>query len=964
MQLRLDGPWEFGPGRAYSATVTVPGLAGQDPKRMADGMVWYRRRVDLPGGDWTHATLILSGARFRPAAHVDGVLADHAEGGMGRVELLLAPPLVAPGRSVALEIALASLADVPIEDASRIPGADSWRSNLASCLWDGVALRLHGPARLRRLFGVAVGRGAVEVRFAWERLAHGPGEVTLEVEIVDGDGAVVARGAQPAAPADGALRVALPPGLRRWSPESPYLHRLRARLVADGRTLDADECALGLREIAIDGLGLRLDGAPLTLRAGTVVWHRFVRDPEGRELAWDVAWFERHIVRRLKAHGANTLRFHLGQPPEALLDLCDRHGLLVQAEWSFFHGLQASRASCARQWRAWIDSLRRHPCLALVHPWNETDGEELATGFGALDDVLTGEPPLLVSHRDILHVHKYWWSLFENVGCYYDSAAQFPQPVMADEFGGNYLDGEGVPGGYPTLKEACLRFLGHGHDAAQRIQLQVDASARVAEYWRRLGVAGYSPFCILGSWEDGNHHFLGTLRDGRPKPVWDALTASYAPRAASLDVWDRNFRPGQPATAPLHWFNDTAEPADLAAELRVVDEAGGVRWSRRIVRRVGAHGRAVDGVELPLPADAGRWRLEAELVGAQPGVERPVVSAWRVQTLAPRVPERLRGSVLAIAPDEAELRAFAAAHGFRTVTPGDAAATHLVGSRATWEAVAAGGALASALAATLERGVPAALLDIGPRELGQGYLPGGDLGPLQGAMAIAQAQAVEVALPLGLRVRFAELPEPESCLHPPLGGSPLFAGIDREATRLWNGLRGGLLAPARDLEPLGLARDALLALWTARGADPAVLAAGGPCTAYELCGQYAFSAAPDPAVEKALQAKVRFLAEDAPALAAALTPNARPRCHDLAAQWHAAAHGRARALTPLALCGRALVRCPVVRVDFAPGQGALALSQLLTAGRLHAGFGADGHYGIRPDPAAQQLVLNLLASLQ
>ncbi|MFP4053183.1 MAG: hypothetical protein ACLFV7_04890 [Phycisphaerae bacterium] len=42
-------------------------------------------------------------------------------------------------------------------------------------------------------------------------------------------------------------------------------------------------------------------------------------------------------------------------------------------------------------------------------------------------------------------------------------------------------------------------------------------------------------------------------------------------------------------------------------------------------------------------------------------------------------------------------------------------------------------------------------------------------------------------------------------------------------------------------------------------------------------------------------------------------------------------------------------------------QGRLICLQLLTAGRLAENFGSEGLYGLRPDPAVQQMVLNMLA---
>jgi len=69
----------------------------------------------------------------------------------------------------------------------------------------------------------------------------------------------------------------------------------------------------------------------------------------------------------------------------------------------------------------------------------------------------------------------------------------------------------------------------------------------------------------------------------------------------------------------------------------------------------------------------------------------------------------------------------------------------------------------------------------------------------------------------------------------------------------------------------------------------------------------------------------------------------------------------ARGLKVLAQCGKNLSRGAVVELEFAAGQGRLILSQLLTAGRLSRGYGESGLYGIRYDPAAAQMVLNMIS---
>ncbi len=962
--LDLNGPWMLD-GR----TVAVPGLhlpAGTASAAAA----CYRRRVDLPAGDWSHATLELDGARFRPAVRIDGSPVAQSEGGMGRLRLPLAHAGLRPGTGIELAVELTGLAALPRDEASRIPPADLWRSNNAACLWDGVRLRLHGPVVIARV--VPWHRpeaGIVELAVELEHPSQAGGDLRLEAELVGPDGAVLARTVG-APGARLALDAATAPW---WSPESPACCRLRVRAVVRGAVSDEREQTWGRRDFRIVDRRFHLNGRRRCLRSASVVWHRWIRSDEGRALAWDMDWVETHLLRPLKAHGVDLLRFHLGMPPRAWLDACDRLGLMVQAEWHFFHGLDAGHDSMVHQWGGWLRDCLEHPAVVLHHPWNETDGDVLAAGFAALDRAVAGLPPLVLAHRDVCHVHKYWWSLFENPSCAHDSWADFGQVIMVDEFGGNYLDGDGVPGGYSTLSDAFSRFLGRGHTREQRLRLQAEANGRVAEYWRRLGAGGFSTFCTLGSWEDGNHHYLGRLRDGVRKPVWTACAAAWAPVSVSLDLWDRGFRPGQAATVPLHRFNELehAHRGRVALRVRPGWSADG-----------GLHDAApaweqIIGIDLPpgggepvpavfrMPDAAGPWTMEAELLDA-PGCAVPVRSTWRVRTVAPAAPARLAGAALWIPAGDEELHGFAAAHGLRTVADPGAADLLVTGRAARAGLADPTSPLHAALAAALARGAAVACLDLGPRWLGQGYPEKpGEHGHLQAGPVIGEPREELLALPGGLRVRFREVPEPESCCHPVRP----WPGLDAEAACFWNGLRGGLVAPAAEMAVAGLAPRALHAQWLARGATAAQLA-GGRCTAYELCGQWLVVETPDPAHIGRLRERIRFLAEDAPALAPSLNPGGTVQTIDVAAELAAADPAGAVACTPRAECGRQLRRTPLLRCDLAGG-GRILLSQLLTDGRLHGSAQAlaraphdrVGGYALRADPTAQAIVLAELDAL-
>ena len=961
----LNGSWDCGFDRAYVPDVPVPGIS-QDPAVMRDEVLWYRRSVVLPGGDWSAATLELKGARFLPAVYIDGALVGRANGGMAPVNITLDHRHVAPGATVVLEIALTSLKHVDPGDASYIPVYDQWRANVSSALWDDVVLHLHGAVRVTRLIPISdadAGRGAVKIELGRADDFRG----RASVRVVEAGGRVLVRATAPVTGPRTTVDFAFAGKLRRWSPDQPTLYRLEIEIHdAGGRLHDARTIHYAVRTFAVRDKQFYLNDRRIVPRGVSVCFHRWTRSREGVALAYDEPWFMRNILQRSRELGANYIRFHLGVPPERFLDLCDRHGMLVQFEWSFFHGMPATLDSLLEQYRNWLDLAVRHPSVVLIHPYNETAGRELKTAWAALERLLPDYPPMVLEDRDVIHVHKYWWSLFENLGLYYDDARAFPKAVMADEFGGNYLDRDGNPGQYPTVKESFMRFLGRDHTAAERLAFHAESNGKVAEYWRRIGAGGFSPFTALGSDEDGSNWFLGQLREGNPMPVWQALAPAFSPQAASIELWDRHFLPGQALDLPIHLFNEEPHAARLGVLVTLEDADGKVQSTQRLHQAMGANARLVVRVGLVLPAQSGAYTIKAQLLNPPPAIKAPVVSAWGVRVLVPAAPPTVSGLKAAVASDEGELRQFLAAHGIAVVAPQDITADVVITSTAGWRAMSgADRGLAGTLEAAVGKGKSVLMLDIGTRRLGQGYpRKAGDLGPLQGVAQLAHPEVAEHALFGGMSVRLTETAEPESHLHPDRANRVLWGAMPDNVTRLWNGMRGGLIVPAEDMELTGLSAAAYIAGWEARGADPARIAQG-PYFAYELQGFYGYSdRADDRAVAGRLRERVHFLVQDAPALAVAINPDSPQRITNLHQAFLAAHGGQARDLVPLATAGKSLTRTPVALVDFGPGKGRLIVSQLLTAGRLVPGYGESGLYGIRHDPVAAQMVLNMLALLR
>lgn len=141
---------------------------------------------------------------------------------------------------------------------------------------------------------------------------------------------------------------------RLWSPEDPYLYRVRAELVRDGATVDTRDLPLGVRWFSFDAAhGFSLNGLSLKLRG--VNCHQ---DFAGVGVALPDRLHEKR-VELIKEMGANAFRCAHNPPAPAFLDACDRLGLLVIDENRKLdispEGLNDLRLMVRRD--------RHHPCI-------------------------------------------------------------------------------------------------------------------------------------------------------------------------------------------------------------------------------------------------------------------------------------------------------------------------------------------------------------------------------------------------------------------------------------------------------------------------------------------------------------------------------------------------------------------------------------------------------------------------
>jgi beta-galactosidase len=148
----------------------------------------------------------------------------------------------------------------------------------------------------------------------------------------------------------------------QWSLEEPNLYCVVSQIESGGKMIDHDSATFGVRSIRFDpDRGFFLNDKPVKIK-GTCVH----QDHAGLGIALpDRIHHER--VAALKTMGANGWRTAHNPVAVALLDACDRQGMMVMAE----SRMMASTAEGLGQLEAMIRQARNHPSIVIWSLANE-----------------------------------------------------------------------------------------------------------------------------------------------------------------------------------------------------------------------------------------------------------------------------------------------------------------------------------------------------------------------------------------------------------------------------------------------------------------------------------------------------------------------------------------------------------------------------------------------------------------
>jgi len=159
-----------------------------------------------------------------------------------------------------------------------------------------------------------------------------------------------------------------------WSTDSPYLYSAVTEVKANGIITDRSEIKFGVRTVSFDVKnGFRLNGQTIKLKGGCI---HHDNGPLGAR-AYDRA--EERRVEILKAGGYNAIRSAHNPPSPAILDACDRIGMLVIDEtfdmWNEGKNPADYHLYFNQNWQRDVESMvlrdRNHPSIILWSIGNE-----------------------------------------------------------------------------------------------------------------------------------------------------------------------------------------------------------------------------------------------------------------------------------------------------------------------------------------------------------------------------------------------------------------------------------------------------------------------------------------------------------------------------------------------------------------------------------------------------------------
>ncbi len=334
-----------------------------------NGMGWYRKSFEVPASfnaETERYYLDFDGVMANPKVYVNGHLAGEWAYGYAPFRVDLTPWLKAGQENL-----IAVQASNEPASTRWYPGAGIYRH---TWLEKTGAVHLAQWGVYATTPEVSAESATVKVETTVENTSNAPADITVQQRLGDAAAAPVSITLAPGTSQTVVQELTLAkPQL--WSCENPHLYQLETTMEQAGKVIDSKKTTLGVRTIEWKSDGFYLNGKRVQLN-GVCEHHDL--GPLGA--AFHERGFERKI-EILKEMGCNSIRTTHNPPAAEVLDLCDRHGILVIDElfdiWKHqkYDKVNGYHKHWPKWWKKDVRNFalrdRNHPCIIAWSGGNE-----------------------------------------------------------------------------------------------------------------------------------------------------------------------------------------------------------------------------------------------------------------------------------------------------------------------------------------------------------------------------------------------------------------------------------------------------------------------------------------------------------------------------------------------------------------------------------------------------------------
>ncbi len=613
----LNGTWQVAEGsmdsipKQFEHTVPVPGLIDMAQPAFAEvgtksdrrQAFWYRRTFTVQQSIPAVALLKIHKAKYGTKVWLNGQLVGEHLPCFTPACMDVKPHLKGGGQEN--EIIVRVGAGRECLPAGQPTGWDFEKYLYIPGIYDSVELILTGEPFINNIQVVPdISSGKVRI-VAELRRSKDSADDSLACEIAEAkSGRLVGTLKQLPIPPTAAptLSVEIPiQDCQLWSPENPFLYRLRVSTEGD-----VAETRFGMREFRFDRASGRamLNGRPYFMRGTNVCAYRFFEDAERGDKPWRKEWVRR-LHQKFKGMHWNSMRYCIGFPPEIWYDIADEEGFLIQDEfpiWTLSEDPEKVQAEkIIPEYTEWMRERWNHPCVVIWDAQNESVTPETGKALQAVRHLDLSNRPWEngwaepQSPSDCVEAHPYLFSTLFNpswgrkdfrgledmvnisgVPNLRDAQRKLGVPIVINEYAWLWLNRDGTP----TCLTANVyrRLLGPDSTTEQRRLLYAKYLAALTEFWRaHRECAGVLHFCGLGYSRAGDKprpeggatsdHFIDleklTFEPNFEKYVRDA----FAPVGVMLDYWGQDLPAGQEHELKVVVINDLY--SDWTGEVRL-----------------------------------------------------------------------------------------------------------------------------------------------------------------------------------------------------------------------------------------------------------------------------------------------------------------------------------------------------------------------------------------------------------